>query len=331
MSNIEMPLVLFSVLSQTAIGLVVISTLRQWAVDGPTGNIRGEWVAASALIIAGMVASFFHLGHPLQGYTALKHLDKAWLSREVLGVSIFLGLTVLGMFMARDRISGPVAFGAALVGLATILFMGMTYSPPSYPAINNVLPLVFFLITALLLGTSFGSWFASPEKRIWLTRVLTVTLIVGLVVYLIVPCVWLSGGTVMAQTGWAWIGSPLYWGRIVIGLLLPLGCGLDDARCSDLATGQSSFWAKSWAEWSFSKTPFTLPAIWVACIDGFIKHQSSVPELRSDYYGRSNIDRSHRGDLEPHHRMQSGLAGVPSLLRGQIRQTAGRSLRLSQD
>lgn len=210
MSNLELPLVFFTVLSQTAIGLVIISTLRQWAVDGPTGNIRGEWIAASALIIAGMVASFFHLGHPLEGYTALKHLDKAWLSREVLGVSIFLGLTVLGMFMARDRISGPVAFGAALVGLATILFMGMTYSPPSYPAINNVLPLVFFLITALLLGTSFGSWFASPEKRIWLTRVLTMTLIVGLVVYLIVPCVWLSGGTVMAQTGWAWIGSPLW-------------------------------------------------------------------------------------------------------------------------
>ena len=222
MSNLELPLVFFTVLSQTAIGLVIISTLRQWAVDGPTGNIRGEWVTASGLIIAGMVASFFHLGHPLEGYTALKHLDKAWLSREVLGVSIFLGLTVLGMFMARDKISGPVAFGAAIVGLATILFMGMTYSPPSYPAINNVLPLVFFLMTALLLGTSFGSWFASPEKRVWLTRVLTVTLIVGLVVYLIVPCVWLSGGTVMAQTGWAWIGSPLYWARIIIGLVLPL-------------------------------------------------------------------------------------------------------------
>ncbi|MGB5615376.1 MAG: DmsC/YnfH family molybdoenzyme membrane anchor subunit, partial [Desulfobacterales bacterium] len=117
MSNLELPLVFFTVLSQTAIGLVIISTLRQWAVDGPTGNIRGEWMAASALIIAGMVASFFHLGHPLEGYTALKHLDKAWLSREVLGVSIFLGLTILGMFIARDRINGPVAFGAALVGL----------------------------------------------------------------------------------------------------------------------------------------------------------------------------------------------------------------------
>jgi hypothetical protein len=26
----------------------------------------------------------------------------------------------------------------------------------------------------------------------------------------------------MAQTGWAWIGSPLYWARIIIGLVLPL-------------------------------------------------------------------------------------------------------------
>ncbi|MFZ0132506.1 MAG: DmsC/YnfH family molybdoenzyme membrane anchor subunit [Desulfobacterales bacterium] len=222
MNNLELPLVFFTVLSQTAIGLVAISTLRQWAVEGPTGNIRQEWITASAFIIAGMLASFFHLGHPLQGYTALKHLGRAWLSREVLAVSIFLVLTILGLLMAGGRINKLVAFGAALVGLATIFFMGMTYSPPGYPAINNVLPLVFFLLTALLLGTSFASWFASSEKRIWLTRVLTASLIVGLVVYLIVPCIWLSGGTVMAQTGWAWIGSPLYWARILIGLLLPL-------------------------------------------------------------------------------------------------------------
>jgi DMSO reductase anchor subunit len=222
MSNLELPLVFFTVLSQTAIGLVIISTLRQWAVEGPTGRIRAEWITASSLIVAGMVVSFFHLGHPFQGYTALKHLDKAWLSREVLGVSIFMGLTLLGMLMARGRINGMIAFGAALVGLITILFMGMTYSPPSYPAINNVLPLVFFVITAMLLGSSFATWFAPVEKKTWLTRLLTASLVVGLVVYLIVPCVWLSGGAVMAQTGWAWIGSYLYWGRLVIGLILPL-------------------------------------------------------------------------------------------------------------
>lgn len=222
MSKIEMPLVLFSVLSQTAIGLVVINTCRQWAVDGPREDDRKQWGIVLAFLITGMIASFFHLGHPLQAYTALKHLSEAWLSWELLGTSIFLGLTILGFFMAGGKNGRMIGFVTALVGLLTLLFMGMTYAPPSYPAINNVLPLVFFLLTALLLGTSFSSWFAPPATRLWLTRVLTVTLIVGLIIYLIVPCIWLSGGTVMAQTGWAWLASPLYWGRVGLGLLLPL-------------------------------------------------------------------------------------------------------------
>jgi DMSO reductase anchor subunit len=81
---------------------------------------------------------------------------------------------------------------------------------------------VFFLITALLLGTSCSAWITPPEKRAGLLRILAVSLIVGLVVYLLVPCIWLSGGTVMQQTAWAWISSPLYWGRIAIGLVVPL-------------------------------------------------------------------------------------------------------------
>ena len=222
MSTIEMPLVLFSVLSQTAIGLVVINTCRQWAVNGPSEADRRQWGIILVFLITGMVASFFHLGHPLQAYTAIKHLSKAWLSWELLGISIFLFLALCGFFMGKGKNVRLVTILAALTGLLTLLFMGMTYSPPGYPAINNVLPLLFFLITALLLGTSFSAWFASTLTRTWLTKILTVTLVVGLTVYLVVPCIWLSGGTVMAQTGWAWLESPLYWGRLAIGLVLPL-------------------------------------------------------------------------------------------------------------
>ena len=222
MSTIEMPLVLFSVLSQTAIGLVFINSCRQWATDGPIEDDRRQWGIVLAFLVTGMVASFFHLGHPLQAYTALKHLGKAWLSWELLGISLFLCLSVIGMVKAKDKNSRLFVSATALVGLLTLLFMGMTYSPPGYPAINNALPLVFFLLTALLLGASVSAWFTPPATQVWLTRILTVTLIVGFVVYLIVPCIWLSGGTVMAQTGSAWLASPLYWGRVGIGLVLPL-------------------------------------------------------------------------------------------------------------
>jgi len=222
MSTIEMPLVLFSVLSQTAIGLVVINSCRQWAADGPAKTDRGQWGIVLAFLITGMAASFFHLGHPLQAYTALKHLGKAWLSWELLGISVFLCLTLLGFFMVKGKNARLVTTLTALVGVLTLLFMGMTYAPPGYPAVNNVLPLVFFLITALLLGTGFSAWVAPSAAKPWLTRILTVTLIVGVIVYLIVPCIWLSGGTSMAQTGWTWFASPLYWGRVAVGLVLPL-------------------------------------------------------------------------------------------------------------
>lgn len=222
MSNIEMPLVLFSVLSQTAIGLAIMNTARQMAGDDFIWEGRRQWGLVLAFLVTGMVASFFHLGHPLQAYTALKHLSAAWLSWELLGISVFLCLALFGFFTEKEKKSVLVAFLTALIGLFTLLFMGMTYAPPGYPALNNALPMFFFLLTALLLGTSFSAWFTLPEDRSWLCRILTVGLIVGLVVYLIVPCIWLSGGTVMVQTASAWIESPLYWGRIVIGFILPL-------------------------------------------------------------------------------------------------------------
>jgi DMSO reductase anchor subunit len=100
--------------------------------------------------------------------------------------------------------------------------MGMTYSPPSFPAINNVLPFVFFIVTAALLGSSVGLSFAPASKKPLVSSIFTISLIVGLVVYLIVPCIWLSGGEVMRQTGQSWIASPLYWARIIVGLALPL-------------------------------------------------------------------------------------------------------------
>ncbi len=144
------------------------------------------------------------------------------LGREALGVGIFLALTVLTGLSARKQANPILAALAVAAGLLTLLFTGMTYAPPSYPAINNVLPFVFFLFTVCILGSGFGVYFTPESKRPMLTRILTVSLITALVVYLIVPCVWLSGGTVMALTGKAWIGSWIYWLRIVVGLALPL-------------------------------------------------------------------------------------------------------------
>lgn len=90
----------------------------------------------------------------------------------------------------------------------------MTYAPPAFPALNNALPTVFFLITAVVMGAGFASWFAGGGSQPLLARIFTTALVTGLVVRLAVPCIWLSGSEVMRQSGLAWLGSPLYWAGI---------------------------------------------------------------------------------------------------------------------
>jgi DMSO reductase anchor subunit len=222
MNSMELSLVFFTVLSQAAIGLVILSSVRQLVLTGPAGNVRREWLAAVVLLLVGMVASLFHLGHPQAAPMAIKHLSTAWLSREVLGVGLALGLMAAGFITAREAVKPGLALAAGAVGLLALFFMGMTYAPPGYPALNNALPFVFFLLTAAVLGTAFSSYFAPAEKQPLLARILGVSLLLALVIYLVAPCVWLSGGTVMQQTATAYLTSPLYWVRIVIGLAIPL-------------------------------------------------------------------------------------------------------------
>jgi len=224
MSSYETSLILFTVFSQLSIGLVAVSAV--WQLVGPEpqpGEVRTEWLVAGGVLLSAMIASLFHLGQPFLMYRSLAHLGSAWLSREALSFGVLLGLIVMGLVLMRQKISRALIALTAFVGLLAIICMGGTYSPPSFPAINNVLPFVFFLITAVLLGASVGVLFAPESKKPLMTSILTVSLIVGLVVYLILPCIWLSGGEVMQQTGQSWIASPLYWGRIIVGLALPLG------------------------------------------------------------------------------------------------------------
>jgi DMSO reductase anchor subunit len=204
----ELPLVTFTVLSQAAIGLTLLRAAC--AVSGETAPAgRAEWQLVAGLMLAGLVGSLFHLGHPLSAPTALKHLGTAWLSREVLFAGLFAGVTVYAALLR-----GGLALGwiAAILGLCVIGSAGMTYAPPALPAVNNALPAVFFLLSAVILGAGFGSWFVSGQGL--MLRVFTTALVVALVLYLVIPCVWLSGSTVMRMTAQAWLASGLYWAHV---------------------------------------------------------------------------------------------------------------------
>lgn len=210
MQSMEFPLVLFTVLSQAAIGLTMMRAVRTASGDAGV-DTRKEWLTIAGLMGVGLLGSLFHLGHPLGAPTALNHLGTAWLSREVLFAGLFMGVAALAVLASGAAGKPALAWLGAALGLGVILSAGMTYAPPALPALNNALPAVFFLTSAAILGAGFGSWFAGEDLEPLMTRVFTTAVIVGLVLYLVAPCVWLSGGAVMRMTGQAWLGSGYYW------------------------------------------------------------------------------------------------------------------------
>jgi len=223
--SMELPLVFFTLLSQTAIGLTLLSGVRRWRMAGADAAAGTEdpdrrlWFAAAGMLALGLVLSLFHLGHPLESVTALKHLSTSWLSREALAFGL---LTALLAVTALKGLPAALVRLSAVFGLAALFIQGMTYAPPSFPAVNNGLPFALFLLSALVLGAGAASWFAPQEAKPALARVLTAALCVALAVHLLAPSIWLTGGTVTRMTALAYLRSPLYWAHIVIGLAAPL-------------------------------------------------------------------------------------------------------------
>ncbi|GAB6126061.1 DmsC/YnfH family molybdoenzyme membrane anchor subunit [Humidesulfovibrio idahonensis] len=223
--SMELPLVFFTLLSQTAIGLTLLSGARRWSLAGADAQApaadpdRKLWLTAAGMLALGLLLSLFHLGHPLDSITALKHLSTSWLSREALAFGL---LTALVAVTALKGLPAILVRLSAALGLAALFIQGMTYAPPSFPAVDNGLPFALFLLSALVLGAGAASMFAPEDAKPALARVLVPALWVALCVHLLAPSIWLTGGTVTRLTAQAYLSSPLYWAHIVIGLALPL-------------------------------------------------------------------------------------------------------------
>ncbi len=222
-TSMELPLVAFTVLSQIAIGIALLLAMRAVGRGAAAGveprGVRNAWLAAAALLALGLLMSLLHLGHPASAATALSNLATSWLSRE--GLLAMLLLVLMVATALRWQLRTLVA-ATVVVGLATIFVQGMVYSPAGYPALHNAFPIAFFLLTAVVLGAGAATWWAPLAQDRRVHTLLGGGLVASLMLYLIVPYAWLSGGTVERLTGERWLASPYYWTQVLLGLALPL-------------------------------------------------------------------------------------------------------------
>ncbi|MGE4423141.1 MAG: dimethyl sulfoxide reductase anchor subunit family protein [Pseudodesulfovibrio sp.] len=168
MFSSDWSLVLFTVLTQTAVGIIVISEITRLAVGKSGAPLRWQVPAACLLTALGLIFSLTHLGTPLHSVFTILNLGSSWLSREILSVGAFFILILLLMLQRRKNPEAkavPLAVAAVVVGLGAVFVMTKVYLLPTVPVWNSISTAVGFYGTMLLSGAVAGGLVGSLEIR----------------------------------------------------------------------------------------------------------------------------------------------------------------------
>ena len=164
----EWPLVAFTILGQTAVGIFVVFLIPLVLFPGAFAGLGdGEVLAPTlsmvdSLMILAVMISLFHLRHPLRARKALSNLKTSWLSREILTALAFIGLVSLALAVIRfgGGSDGPltgIIIAGGVSGALFLLSMAKIYMLPAVPVWNRIFTPVSFLFSALLIGTVAAS------------------------------------------------------------------------------------------------------------------------------------------------------------------------------
>lgn len=164
METREWALIAFTILSQMSIGAFVVLGVVHFFAVRKAGLVEADRLSNYALLAIGpalalgIIASFFHLGNPLNGPRAISNLGSSWLSREIFLVVMFCFVGAIFALMQWRQLGTPAlriftAWVAALFGLVQIFSMAMVYMQPVQPYWNTVGTLLAFFSTAFLLGS----------------------------------------------------------------------------------------------------------------------------------------------------------------------------------
>jgi anaerobic dimethyl sulfoxide reductase subunit B (iron-sulfur subunit) len=166
----ELPLVVFTLLSQMAVGIALFSFF-----SGPLST--ATLITLGGLIGASALASLLHLGAPLNAWRAMLHFKKSSLSREILVFALFGGSWFLSL-----ALPGMGKLPLTACGIALVYSMAQVYGLRSIPAWNTNRTLLAFTVSTILLG-GFGlkilGFFANPEDREYLPLAFAMFALIG--------------------------------------------------------------------------------------------------------------------------------------------------------
>jgi DMSO reductase anchor subunit len=153
-------LVSFTLLTQSAIGLVWVRVVGRWFGAGEQAAfVTFPMLLALVLTALGLYAALAHLTKPRLAPHAMRNIAASWLSREVLLVQAFAGAVALTILLALlATTSGLVIMetAACLLGGAALFAMTRAYLLKTVPVWNSPATPLAFAGSALLLGGALG-------------------------------------------------------------------------------------------------------------------------------------------------------------------------------
>jgi len=183
-------MIFFTTLAGTAQGLLLALVGADVAAALGLVDVPAALRTAGAAVVLvlggiGLAAATFHLGHPLRAWRAAAMWRTSWLSREVIVLPAFLGLTLAwAVAHAAQRPAWSLACGLAAAALALLLYLctGMIYG--AVKAIREwatpLTPLNFALLggaSGLLLAAALAARFAPAFTAAFGSIALALTLI----------------------------------------------------------------------------------------------------------------------------------------------------------
>ncbi|MGI1660162.1 MAG: dimethyl sulfoxide reductase anchor subunit family protein [Desulfitobacterium sp.] len=150
----ELPLIIFTLTMQAAIGAMLCSTLLQ--LKNKDYTFKTNTLCALILSAVGIIASLLHLGKPALALSTIMNFSASWLSREILFSGGFFGLLAIFWWLERTEKSTSIktiaGWLACISGLAAVFSMAQLYMETIIPAWQSANTLVDFFATTVILG-----------------------------------------------------------------------------------------------------------------------------------------------------------------------------------
>lgn len=195
----ELPLILFTLTMQAAIGAMLWATfVRLRDKEAPAFNTNT--LVAFVLSAVGILASLVHLGKPFLALTTMLNFSNSWLSREIFFSGGFFVLLAIFWWLERtnkaDSVKNIAGWLACLAGLASVFSMAQLYMQTIMPAWQSANTLVDFYATTIILGAMVFFVTAGKAGREKLPRLELIVLGVALLQVAYLPNYMASLGAV---------------------------------------------------------------------------------------------------------------------------------------